>query len=252
MKKGICAMRAVLVTLCLASASAAQANVIVAGTRVIFSAKEREVTLRLTNDSARPALVEAWIDDGDPHATPDKVRTPFLITPPLFRMDPNKDQSLRILSTAAGKLPADRESLFYLNVLEIPPKATAPMAEGKNVLQFSIRSRLKLFYRPEGLVGDPAKAPAGVTWKVVNVGKDYALEVRNPTPYHITFLEAKVGAGGQQHEAAIDTSSMVDPFGTLRLPLPDLKSMPAVGTPVDYAVVNDYGAAAPFKGGIAP
>jgi chaperone protein EcpD len=247
MKKGICAMRAVLVMLCLASASAAQANVTVAGTRVIFPAKEREVTLRLTNDSARPALVEAWIDDGDPHAMPDKVRTPFLITPPLFRMDPNKDQSLRILSTAANKLPVDRESLFYLNVLEIPPKATAPWPEGKNVLQFSIRSRLKLFYRPEGLADDPLKAPAELTWKVVNDGKSWALEAHNPTPYYVSFLEVKLGGA----EAEIDPTSMAAPFGTLRLPLKGITSAPAAGTPVDYAVVNDYGAFMPFKGAVA-
>jgi chaperone protein EcpD len=248
MKKGICAMRAGLLALCLAMAPAVQANVIVTSTRVIFPAKEREVTLRLTNDNARPALVEAWIDDGDPHATPDKVRTPFLITPPLFRMDPNKDQSLRILSTAADKLPVDRESLFYLNVLEIPPKATAPLAEGKNVLQFSIRSRLKLLYRPEGLVGDPAKAPADITWKVVNEGKAWAIEARNPTPYHVTFLEVKLG----EAEAEVDPTSMVAPFGTLRLPLKGVTSAPAAGTPVDFAIVNDYGASMSFKGVTAP
>ncbi len=125
---------------------------------MIFPAKEGEVTVRLTNQNATPALIEAWIDSGDPQSTPDKVHTPFLITPPLFRMEPNHDQSLRILFTHSEQpLPTDRESVFWLNVLEVPPKPSGPQFQDKNYLQLAIRSRLKLFYRPAGLPGDPAE-----------------------------------------------------------------------------------------------
>jgi P pilus assembly chaperone PapD len=247
MKKVICAIRAGLLALCLAAGSA-HANVIIAGTRVIFPAKDGEVTLRLTNDNTKPALVEAWIDRGDLHSTPDKVDTPFLITPPLFRMEPHKDQSLRIIATSPN-LPGDRESLFWLNVLEVPPKPNGPQVDGKNLLQLAIRSRLKLFYRPAALTGDPLKAPGEVTWKVVADGQGYALEAHNPTPYHVTFIQISLDANGHHYEAE---TGMVDPFGSLRLPVKDLSSAPASGTSIDYAIVNDYGAAAQFKGATAP
>jgi chaperone protein EcpD len=215
---------------------------------VIFPAKSGEVTVRLTNNNGTPALIEAWIDSGDEHSTPDKANTPFLITPPLFRMEPHKDQSLRIIATPAP-LPSDRESIFWLNVLEIPPKPTGADMQGKNTLQFAIRSRLKLFYRPADLPGDPLQTPSKVTWKAVADGQGYALEVKNPTPYHITFIQLSLDIGGKHYTA--DTG-MVDPFGSLRLTVKGLAQAPAAGTPVAYDIINDYGATASYKGSIAP
>lgn len=247
MKNLVCAFGVAWLTFWL-SMSVAHANVIIGGTRVVFPAKDGEVTVRLTNDNTTPALIEAWIDRGDPHSTPDKVDVPFLITPPLFRMEPHKDQSLRIIATPAT-LPVDRESLFWLNVLEIPPKPTGAQMAGKNLLQFAIRSRLKFFYRPANLPGDVAKAPAEVTWKAVADGQGYALEVHNPTAYHITIIKASLDVAGKSYAA--DTG-MVDPLGTLRLPIKGLTQAPAASTPVAYDIVNDYGASAPYKGTIAP
>jgi P pilus assembly chaperone PapD len=238
---------ATLLTFCL-SVPVAHANVVIAGTRVVFPAEDGEVTVRLTNDNIHPALIEAWVDSGDEHSTPDKVNTPFLITPPLFRMEAHKDQSLRIIATPAP-LPSDRESLFWLNVLEIPPKPTGAEMQGKNTLQFAIRSRLKLFYRPAHLPGDVQKAPEQVTWKAVASGSNYALEVRNPTPYHITFVQLSLDVDGKHYTA---DNGMVDPLGTLRLTVKGLTHAPAAGTAVAYDIINDFGATASFKGSIAP
>lgn len=236
-----------LLTMCLFT-GVANASVLIAGTRVVFPAQDGEVTVRLTNDNAHPALVEAWIDNGDPKSTPDKVSVPFLITPPLFRMEAHKDQDLRIISTPAP-LPADRESLFWLNVLEIPPKPSAQESAGKNLLQFAIRSRLKLFYRPAHLPGNAQTAPGQVTWKAVADGQGYALEVRNPTPYHVTIVKLSLDVGGKSYSA--DTG-MVDPLGSLRLKVKGLTTLPAAGTAIAYGIVNDYGATASFKGSVAP
>jgi P pilus assembly chaperone PapD len=228
--------------------SAAYANVVIAGTRVIFPAKDGEVTVRLSNENTTPALIEAWIDSGDSHSTPDKVNTPFLITPPLFRMEAHKDQSLRIIATSPS-LPGDRESVFWLNVLEIPPKPSGPQAVGKNFLQLAIRSRLKLFYRPATLSGDPLKAPTLVTWKAVADGQGYALEAHNPSAYHVTFTQLTVDVGGKSYTAE---TGMVDPLGTLRLPVKGLTQAPSTGAVVAFNIVNDYGAAEVLKGAIAP
>ena len=229
--------------------SHAQANVIIAGTRVIFPAQDGEVTVRLTNDNTVPALVEAWVDDGDPHSTPDKVHTPFLITPPLFRMEPHSDQNLRILATAPN-LPSDRESIFWLNVLEIPPKPSGEQFKGKNLLQVALRSRLKLFYRPTNLPGDANKAPGELTWKVVANGNGYALEAHNPTPYHITVTQLTVTVSGKTYNAE---PGMVDPFGTLQRVFKNGPAQaPAAGTPINFDIINDYGAITVLKGTVSP
>ncbi|HET6632071.1 MAG TPA: molecular chaperone [Rhodanobacteraceae bacterium] len=229
-------------------ATGASASVIIAGTRVVFPAAQGEVTVRLSNQGDRPALVEAWIDAGDAKSSPDTAHSPFLITPPLFRMNAHKDQSLRILFTSAETpLASDRESLFWLNVLEIPPKPKN--AAGKNLLQFAIRSRLKLFYRPANLKGDVRKAPETLTWTAVRDASGVALAVHNPSPYYITISEASLTLGGAPVKAA---TGMVAPFGDLRLALKDAKATPAAGTSVAFTTINDYGAGDHHTGTIAP
>ena len=233
--------------LCLA-APLAHASVVITGTRVIFNAVQGETTVRLNNDNSRPALVEAWIDDGDVNSTPDSAHTPFLITPPLFRMDPNKDQSLRILFVPGAKpLPGDRESVFWLNVLEIPPKPSDPEYAGKNYLQFAIRSRIKLFYRPAKLPGDSLTAPDRLIFKAT-AGQDAALEIHNPTPYYITISSLSLGTNPKPVEG---TDGMVAPFGDLRLPLKGIAQAPAAGTPIIFTTINDYGAGDTHKAVVA-
>jgi len=247
MRKFVCAIGAGLLALCL-GVTTAQANVLIGGTRVVFPAKDGEVTVRLTNDNDHPVLVESWIDRGDIHSTPESVDVPFLITPPLFRMEAKKEQSLRIVYTHE-QLPADRESLFWLNVLEVPPKPTGAQAEGQNLLQLALRSRLKLFYRPVGLQGDPAKAPAELTWKVVADGKGFALEAHNPTPYYVTITDLSLVVAGKNATAEL---GMVAPMSDLRMPLHDVMQKPATGSVISFTSLNDFGAGSAFKGAIAP
>ena len=247
MKHFIATACAVLVALCL-YATGAEAGVVIGGTRVVFPASQGEVTVRLSNTSNHPALVEAWIDDGDVRSTPETSNTPFLITPPLFRMEATRDQSLRILYVQGAKpLPTDRESLFWLNVLEVPPKPTGEAAD-RNTLQFAIRSRLKLFYRPANLPGDPLKAPDQLSFKAAPAAEGAALEVHNPTPYFITISKLSFGNGGQPIAGA---EGMVAPFGDLRLPLKNETRAPAAGTPIVFTTINDYGAGDAHKGSVS-
>lgn len=241
------AIGAALLAAC-AALPVAHANVLIGGTRVVLPAKDGEVTVRLSNDSERPALVQAWIDRGDPKATPDTVDTPFLVTPPMFRMEPQRDQSLRILYTKEP-MPADRESLFWLNVLEVPPKPKAGEMAEANYLQLAVRSRLKLFFRPKGLAGDANKAPSQLTFRAVAVDGGTALVVKNPTPFHITLSQLGVQVAGKSYEAE---TGMVEPMAELRLRVSSLGAPPAAGAAVSYSAINDYGAPSPFSGTVAP
>jgi chaperone protein EcpD len=247
MKHFLLALGAGLLALCLFAAGA-HATVVIGGTRVVFPAQNGEVTVRLSNVGDTPALIEAWIDKGDPRSTPDKVDTPFLITPPLFRMEAHKDQSLRILATSPH-LPADRESLFWLNVLEVPPRPSGPQAADKNMLQFAVRSRLKLFYRPAKLPGDPLKATGELSWKAGHGGQGIVLDAHNPSPYYITISKLSLDVGGKPYTADI---GMVAPFGDLQLAVKGLTGIPAAGTVLSYTTINDYGAADAHKGTVAP
>ena len=56
----------------------AHASVTLSGTRVVFVASEKEVTIQMTNDGKLPALVQSWIDKGDQQASPSSPQPPSL------------------------------------------------------------------------------------------------------------------------------------------------------------------------------
>jgi chaperone protein EcpD len=136
---------------------AAQASVTIGGTRVIYPLDQREVTVKLENDSKNPSLVQVWMDDGNADSKPGEAKVPFAITPPIFRMDPRKSQMLRVIFSGDTTLPLDRESVYWLNVLDIPPKAE--QKADMNSLQFAFRTCIKMFVRPPKLPGSPDEAP---------------------------------------------------------------------------------------------
>jgi fimbrial chaperone protein len=45
-----------------------------------------------------------------------------MVLPPLQRIEPNDRNILRVVMLPGSALPTDRESVFYLNIREIPPK----------------------------------------------------------------------------------------------------------------------------------
>nr|WP_153879895.1 fimbria/pilus periplasmic chaperone [Citrobacter freundii] len=126
----------------------AHAGVVIYGTRVIYPAEKNEVLVQLMNQGERSSLVQSWIDDGDMSLPPEKIQVPFLLTPPVVKVATNSGQQLKI-KKVPNMLPDNKESLFYLNVLDIPPNS--PDSAGKNVLKFAMQNRIKLFYRPKGI-----------------------------------------------------------------------------------------------------
>jgi chaperone protein EcpD len=224
-------------TAILSVAPYAVAGVVVDGTRVVYPAAKREVTIRIRNPSGTPSLVQAWLDAGDPNAKPGASNVPFVLTPPLFRLDPSKVQSLRLVYTQ-DPLPTDRESLFWLNVLDIPPR-TPVNPDRPNQLELAFRHRMKVFFRPGGLGGSAADAPARLTWKLVSKeGKLVAIEARNPTAYHVSLVEVTAMVEG--HAVTIK-ADMVGPFASRSFDAPAPVTAPNGSLPLEYWFVNDYG-----------
>ncbi|QVN11966.1 fimbria/pilus periplasmic chaperone [Burkholderia sp. LAS2] len=231
----------------LVGAGTADASVVIGGTRVVYPEKEREVTVKLTNEGDRPSLVQAWIDDGNANALPDESKVPFTLTPPLFRLDPKKGQSLRLIYTQEP-LAQDKETLYWLNVLDVPPQA-ADDADTPNLLQLAFRSRIKLFFRPAALQGVADEAAEKVTWNFApKAGGGYALQAKNPTPYHVTFTKLTVKSGGTIWTD--DKGGMVKPGATEQFDVGSVQSMPGAPIQVDYTFLNDYGAG--IEGSYAP
>jgi chaperone protein EcpD len=215
----------------------AAAGVVVDGTRVVYPAAKREVTINIRNPGDTPSLVQAWLDAGDPHAKPGESKVPFVLTPPLFRLDPTKVQSLRVVYTH-DPLPENHESLFWLNVLDIPPRAAAN-SDAPNQLDLAFKHRMKVFFRPAGLAGSAADAPARLTWKLLSKdSKLVGIEVSNPTAYHVSLIQVTATAAGHP---VIVKADMVDPFASRSFDLPDPVPAPNGTVALEYSFVNDYG-----------
>nr|WP_157056002.1 fimbria/pilus periplasmic chaperone [Candidatus Burkholderia verschuerenii] len=213
-----------------------QASVTIGGTRVIYPMDQREVTVKLNNDSHDPSLVQVWIDDGNADAKPADSHAPFIITPPIFRIDATKSQTLRVMLSGAN-LPQDRESVFWLNVLDVPPKAKEK--PDVNTLQLAYRTRIKVFVRPTKLPGRPDEAPRALDWKIVHAQNGNALAVSNPTAYYVSFSEINISANGRTYKN--DHGGMVAPHGKEIIPIPQLSGVH--GGKVHYIAINDFGGA---------
>ena len=228
---------AFIATTFLTAAPYAAAAVVVDGTRVVYPAAKREASINIRNPGDTPSLVQAWLDAGDPHAKPGESKVPFVLTPPLFRLDPTKVQSLRLVYTH-DPLPENRESLFWLNVLDIPPRAAAN-PDVPNQLELAFKHRMKVFFRPAGLAGSAADAPARLTWKLLSKdGKLVGIEASNPTAYHVSLVQVTATAGGHP---VIVKADMVDPFASRSFDLPDPVAAPNGTVALEYSFVNDYG-----------
>lgn len=244
--------KCLVVTLAVSSAFAAHASVVINNTRIVYPHNDKEVTVRLESKNRAPVLIQAWLDQGDEHSTPDKATTPFIATPPIFRMEPGKQQVVRLAYTGEA-LPSAQESLFWFNLLEIP--AQAQDAQQNNQLQLAFRSRIKLFFRPPGLPYGVEDAPAKLQWRRESSGHGQALEVYNPTPYHVTFEQIDVLESQQRHArkaAQSGAENMVLPGGRMRFELPSLKAPPDKAGTVEFQTLDDFGARLSHSAKISP
>lgn len=208
---------------------AVQAGVVIYGTRVVYPANVQASDVMLQNPGESPALVQAWLEHGENGLVGQKI--PFVITPQLVRVDPNTEQSLRVLYTGES-LPKDRESLFYLNVLDVPPKPKNASADDGH-LQVTIRNRLKFFFRPVHLPYGVVDAYDKVIWRL----DGNSLTVKNPTPYYVTYAGALIKNQGRT-VFKLDEIDMLAPFGEQRFVLP---KEAAGADKVNWYIINDYG-----------
>ncbi len=198
-------------------------------TRIIFNASAKSVSVRLINQSKTdPYLAQSWIEDKEGKKTREFISP----VPPLLRIEPEEQAQVRLMAQQnLSRLPADRESLFYYNMREIPPKA-----EQKNVMQIAMQSRLKLFWRPKAIeLKEGQFVPLD---KVVISRASGTLQFKNSSPYYITV--GYIGLNGKTLLPGAE-SVMIEPFGQASQSLAKLPAEFQVG------YISDYGGLEMFK-----
>lgn len=205
----------------------AQASVVMTGSRIVYPVDSREVSVQLTNRDAFPGIVQVWLDDGDAQSTPQTARAPFVTTPPVFRLAANAGQTVR-LRYVGKEVPKDRESLWWFNFIQIPPVEKGAQAD--NQLLVLVRSRVKVFLRPQGLTGSPLKmAETSRVW--LQNGK---LKLRNNSGYYLALSSLEVQGAGKKQRIQSET---VAPWSTVSWP-----SQVTQITQAQMRWINDQGA----------
>lgn len=203
-------------------------------TRVVFPGSEKSVSLTVSNQNTElPYLAQGWLEDEQGEKLDNN--NPLTVVPPVQRIEPRAESQVKIQaltsSEAFKKLPQDRESLFYFNLREIPPKSDKP-----NVLQIALQTRIKVFYRPAALAEAAAAQQALPFQEKITLSKSGdKYTVVNPTPYYVTLIGASAKKEGD----------VIKGFEALMIAP---KSQAAMGgsaaalgqTPV-LVYVNDYG-----------
>jgi len=163
------------------SVGLAQAALTLDRTRAIFDAEEKSISMNISNDNKKlPFLAQSWIEDSN-HK---KVTSPLVVLPPLQRINMGERSLVRIAqSTGVSALPQDRETLFYFNLREIPPRP-----EQANVMQIALQTQIKLFWRPSAI-----RAEKGAVWqdKIIFKKNAQGFSIENPTPYYVTLSTMK-------------------------------------------------------------
>lgn len=204
----------------------AQAAIALDRTRVVFDGSQKSISLSISNQNKQlPYLAQGWIED----AQGKKIQSPLIVLPPVQRIEPGKPSQVKIQALPAASLLAqDKETIYYFNLREIPPKSSKP-----NTLQIALQTRIKLFYRPEGLAIDQNAPPPQEKLTLTRQGGKYL--VNNPTPYYVTLVDG----GSQKGSPGVkDFEAMMVPPKD-RLPL--TVSAESVGTSPVLTYINDYG-----------
>lgn len=219
---------------CLATGNAT-ADIQLDRTRIIYPASQREVSITLTNEASTPRVVQAWMDEGDAHLQPEYSDVPFSVVPPMLRIEPGKGQALRITYHPGQGVATGRESVYWLNVLSIPPTGNA---EAGNTLRWAFRTRIKLFLRPERL---PARTEQPLHWQWRRAG----LEAYNPSAYHVTLSQVVLNAHGVDYRSA--DPPMIAPHSTAAVSLESPVKTPSAKATLRYRVLDDHGVARDYE-----
>lgn len=219
-KKTVQIMQELLLLAALSMMQSAHAGGIALGsTRVIYPQGSKQVSLPVINSSHQNVfLIQSWVANADGVRSPD-----FIVTPPLFVMQPDKENILRIMYVGPT-LPTDRESVFYLNSKAIPSVDKNKLTN--NSLQIATQSVIKLFIRPNNLPTPSIDAPAALRCH----NEAGQLTLSNSSPYYVSLVELHVN--GKKL-----ANSMVPPKGVLTLSAPPGR--------VVFQTVNDFGATTP-------
>lgn len=232
--------KVILTGLLLLGVNLAHASVQIMATRIIFDEKEKEQVIRVNNMGNTPSLTQVWLEsdnDSDGQKQVEKEDLTFVFSPPVARINVGKGKTFRVFKTdtTKEKFPSDRETMLWLNVLDIPPESDSKL---KNKLNFAIRTKIKFFYRPTDLKSTPEYAAEQVIWSARKVGNKIYVKGSNDNPYHVSMAKLSLVNSNENIELS---GGIIKPYSSAEFVFNALKSN-ADNFKLNYTYITDLGA----------
>jgi len=211
----------------LATAQQAISAVALDRTRIIYDGGQKTISINISNQNKElPFLAQSWLENEQG----EKIKGPIMSLPPIQRVEPGAKSMIKLQTLPdVRNLPQDRESVYYFNLREIPPRS-----DKANVLQIALQTRVKLFYRPEAI--RPKTNVDDVFEKITLTRQGEAYQINNDTPYYFTVINASSSKTTEGNPKF--TAQMIKPLTHSRLNI-DAASLGA--HPV-LTYINDFGA----------
>ena len=150
------------------------------GTRFIYEEGKKSISLEVSNSTKEAYGGQVWIDN----VSQNNANVYFVPSPPFFKVEAGRKQVLRLIN-ANPALPLDRESIFLINLQEIPPK---PKQTDGSMIAIAMNTQVKLIYRPKALLKGRNEAEKQLT----AIQRDGSVWLKNTTPYYFAVTKLKV------------------------------------------------------------
>lgn len=200
----------------------ALATVQVTPLRPMIVDSKKETTIVVENKGNAIALVQVWPTF---HETlggyeKDNNRPQFVVSPPMFKLEPSKKQKVRLIYTGP-ELKSER--LYRLNVQEIPP-----VNDSENGVQFAFRHVMPLSIRTNNMNDKDMEGKASqLGWHA----KGDKLSVVNNSDY--VFILSAISVNGKKVALGETNQLSINPAGTV-----DLNVAINKGDKIDFSWFN--------------
>lgn len=199
--------------------------------RLIYHPDSAGAEISVTNPQDYPILIQGKVYNED-----KKTAAPFIVTPPLSRLEARQQSRLRIIRTG-GSTDNNRETLQWLCVGGIPPKDTDVWAQdnkGRSSAPSAVRLQvavsahvcIKMMTRPSSVKGSSMDEAGDLQWH----RQGNQLDVTNPSSFYINLSSVSVGG------KALRDVDYVAPGASRSFSLPE-----GASGPVEWKIVTDEG-----------
>lgn len=138
-------------------------------TRYVYAGDNTVLSVTVKNTEDQDYGGQVWVEN----IAEQDTRPAFIATPSFFKIKKHDGRQVFRLIKASDQMLQDKESIYWLNLQEIPPKING------NGISLALRTRVKLIYRPMALVAGRAHAEENMSIEHFS-GKQFLV---NSTPY---------------------------------------------------------------------